>query len=130
MGDRNDESLLKQVHYEYPIFEDMIEPHGALTINKECHACFYYAMLAWKARGNAGPIENQIIQYKVGEQIPEWREERDSEIAYSVALLYGLENPDKFLIYKKRAWAQAKLLGVTLPVEIFNVGPKQRGRLH
>lgn len=130
MADRNDESLIKRIVYEYPFFEDMVEPHGALAINKECHACFYYAMLAWKARGNAGPIENQIIEYKVGETPPEWREQRDSEIAYSVALMYGLENPDKFLIYKKRAWAQAKMLGVELPMEIFNVAPKSQGLLH
>ena len=130
MVDRNDESLLKQIHYEYPFFEDMVEPQGALTINKECHACFYYAMLAFKARGNAGPIETQIIEYKVGETPPEWREQRDSEIAYSVALLYGLESPDKFLIYKKRAWAQGKMLGVEFPQEIFNVGPKPKGLLH
>ncbi len=120
-----DESLLKRLNYEYPFFEDYLEPKGALTINRECHACFYYAMLAWKARGNAGDIENQIIEYKVGEEIPLWREARDSEIAESVALIYGLESPDKFLIYKKRAWAQAKQLGITLPSDIFDVKPKR-----
>lgn len=125
MTDRNDESLLKKLNYEFPYFEDFLEPNGALCINRECHACFYYAMLAWKARGNAGPIEFQIIEYKVGDTPPLWRESRDSEIAYSVALIYGLESPDKFLIYKKRAWAQGKLLGFELPADIFDVGPKR-----
>jgi hypothetical protein len=120
-----DDSLTDKLHYEYPFFEDYVEPKGALTVNRECHACFYYAMLAWKARGNAGPIENQIIEYKVGETPAPWRESRDSEIAYSVALIYGLESPDKFLIYKKRAWAQAKMLGIHLPYNIFTVGPKR-----
>ena len=82
-------------------------------------------MLAAKARGIAGPIETQIIQYKVGETPPLWHENRDSEIAVSVAIIYGLESPDKFLVYKKRAWAQAELLGITLPTDIFDVGPKK-----
>lgn len=120
-----DESLLKNLNYEYPFYEDYLEPKGALCINRECHACFHYAMLAYKARLNAGPIENQIIEYKVGDTPPLWRESRDSEIAYSVALIYGLESPDKFLVYKKRAWAQAKQLGIDLPAEIFDVGPKR-----
>ena len=47
--DRNDESLIKKVVYEYPIFEDMIEPKGALSINRECHACFYYTMVWQRA---------------------------------------------------------------------------------
>ena len=130
MVDRNDESLRKRIVYEYPFFEDFVEPKGALCINRECHACFYYAMLATKARGNAGAIETQIIEYKVGEEIPLWREQRDSELAYSVALLYGLESPDKFLIYKKRAWAQGAALGITFDPEIFNVGPKDKGLIH
>jgi hypothetical protein len=120
-----DESLQKKLNYEYPYFEDYLEPNGALCVNRECHACFYYGMLAWKARGNAGPIDSQIIQYKVGEEIPLWREPRDAEIATSVAIIYGLESPDKFLIYKKRAWAQAKLLGFELPADIFDVSPKR-----
>lgn len=120
-----DESLEKRLNYEYPYFEDYLEPKGALCINRECHACFYYAMLAWKARGNAGPIESQIILYKVGETPANWREPRDAEIAASVAIIYGLESPDKFLIYKKRAWAQAKELGITLPADIFDVSPKR-----
>lgn len=130
MGDRHDESLIKRIEYQYPYFEDMVEPHGALTINKECHACFYYAMLASKARANAGDIETQMIEYKVGDTPPEWREQRDSELAYSVALLYGLESPDKFLIYKKRAWAQGAKLGINFAPEIFNVAPKDRSLLH
>jgi hypothetical protein len=87
-------------------------------------------MLAYKARGNAGPIETQIIEYKVGEAIPLWREQRDSEIAQSVAIIYGLESPDKFLIYKKRAWAQGNLLGINFPEEIFRVAPKAQGLIH
>lgn len=120
------------VHYEYPFFEDYLEPKGALAINKESHACFYYAMLAAKARGLAGTgPESQIITYKVGETPPDWMESRDEEIAKSVALIYGLESPDKFLKadWKKRAWAQAKQLGVEIPDEVWEVRPGAR-RVH
>jgi hypothetical protein len=119
-----DDSLLGRLAYEFPYFEDYLEPKGALKLDRACHACFYYGMLATKARGNAGPIETQIIQYKVGEQIPDWREPRDLEIARSVAILYGLESPDEFLKYKKEAWYQAKLLGVELDPTIFEISPR------
>lgn len=116
-----DESLLKRLNYEFPYFEDYIEPKGALTLDRASHACFYFAMLAWKARGNAGPIDSQIIQYKVGETPPEWRESRTEEIARSVAIIYALESPQEFLKFKRQAWYQAKLLGLELPVDIFDV---------
>lgn len=114
------------IQYEYPFFSDYVEPKGALAINKESHACFYYAMLAAKARGLVGSgIDSQIIQYRVGDTAPEWLESRDEELARSVALIYGLESPDSFLKgdWKKRAWAQAAALGVDLPLAIFEVRP-------
>jgi hypothetical protein len=116
-----DESLERRLSYEYPYFEQYVEPNGALKVDRACHACFYYAMLAWKARGNAGPIESQIIEYKVGEEIPLWREPRDAEIAQSVAIIYALKSPEDFLVYRKEAWHQARLLGLTLPADIFRV---------
>lgn len=114
------------IQYEYPFFEDYLEPKGALAINKECHACFYYAMLAAKARGLVGSgIDSQIITYRVGDQPPEWMESRDEELARSVALIYGLESPDSFLKrpWKQRAWAQAKALGIDLDPAILEVRP-------
>jgi hypothetical protein len=117
---------VKQLRYQYPIFEDYIEPKGALAINKESHACFYYTMLATRARALAGTgIESQIIEYKVGETPPEWKESRDEELARSVAILYGLESPDAFLKkpWRMRAWTQAKLLGIDVPIVIYDVRP-------
>lgn len=114
------------IQYEYPFFADYVEPKGALAINKESHACFYYAMLAMKARGLVGDgIDSQIIQYRVGDAVPEWLESRDEELARSVALIYGLESPESFLKgdWKKRAWAQAMSLGVDIPVAVFDVRP-------
>lgn len=115
-----------RINYEYPFFADYVEPKGALAINKECHACFYYVMLAMKARAIAGKgIESQIIEYEVGHAAPEWMESRDEELARSVALVYGLSSPDDFLKkeWKKRAWAQAKQVGLDVPVEVLNVRP-------
>lgn len=117
---------VKHIQYEYPFFADYVEPKGALAINKESHACFYYAMLATRARALVGSgIDSQIIQYRVGDEIPDWRESRDEELARSVAILYGLESPEAFLKrdWKKRAWTQAQMLGVDIPTVVFDVRP-------
>ena len=125
---------LKDIHYSYPFFEDQLEPKGALAINKESHACFYYLMLAVKARAVAGKgIESQTIIYKVGETPPEWMEPRDEEIAKSVAIIYGLESPEDFLKeeWKRRAWVEATSLGIDKHVaeEVLRVRPSAR-RIH
>jgi len=112
-----------KIEYQYPYFEDFVEPKGALKIDKACHACFQYAMLAMQARSKAGKIESQIIAYKVGDVEPEWHETRDEEIARSVAIIYALESPDEFLKYKAEVWLQAEFLGYHLDVAIFDVRP-------
>lgn len=115
-----------KISYQYPMFDEYVEPRGALAINKESHACFYYLVLAMKARAVAGKgIDSQIIEYEVGHAAPLWMESRDEEIARSVALIYGLESPEAFLKtpWKKRAWAQAEALGMQPDVEILNVRP-------
>jgi len=118
------------LQYTYPFYEDLVEPNGALTLDRRSHACWYYTLLAMRARHlYAGGIENQIIQVKVGEENDtHWHESRDEEIARSVALIYGLESPDEFLKFKARAWAQAQILGVahTLDLAIYDVRPGVR----
>lgn len=118
-----------EIRYEYSIFEDLIEPKGALSIQKECHACWDYTRKAMKARElHGGGIENQTIQYKVSEGAPDWYESRDEEIARSVALIYGLADPSEFLKteFKKRCWVQADMLGLGVELEIYNVRPGKR----
>lgn len=121
-----------RVLYEYPMFTDLIEPNGALTLDKRSHACWDYTRKAMRARElHAGGIENQVIQYKVGSSIsemPNWHESRDEEIARSVALIYGLESPEEFLAdeWKRRAWYQAKLLGLHVEESIYDVRPGAR----
>jgi hypothetical protein len=117
-----------KINYEYPMFDDLVEPKGALAINKESHACFYYVMLAMKARAMAGVgIESQIIEYEVGHAAPLWLESRDEEIARSVALIYGFPSPESFLKapWKKRAWAQAQAIGLDMQevTKVLNVRP-------
>lgn len=116
------------LHYDYPMYVDYIQPNGALTLDRRSHACFHYTKLAMRARQLAGNgPESQMIQYKVGEQPPEWMESRDEEIARSVAIMYGLESPDEFLKFKKEAWTQATVfLGLPVESEIYSVRPGAR----
>ena len=122
-----------KINYEYPYFENYVEPKGALTVDARSHACFYYLMLALKARAIAGHgIEGQIIEYKVGETPPEWMESRDEELARSVAIVYGLKDPDEFLRFRSNAWAQAVGLGIDGRVaeDILKVSPGRKGLIH
>jgi hypothetical protein len=115
-----------KVIYEYPMFMDLLEPQGALILDKRCHACWDYTRKAMRARElHAGGIENQTIMYKVGEELPHWHESRDEEIARSVALIYGLTDPSEFLHtdFIKRCWVQAKMLGLTVEESIYAVRP-------
>lgn len=115
------------LNYEYPFFNDFVEPNGALTLDKRSHACFYYMQLAMRARHLAGDgIDSQIIQYEVGGEIPLWYKPMDVELAKSVAIIYGLESPDEFLKFKKEAWTQAThFLGLTVDLAIFDVDPSR-----
>lgn len=112
--------------YEYSMFTDLIEPNGALTLDKRSHACWDYTRKAMRARElHAGGIENQVIQYKVSDGPGNWHESRDEEIAKSVALIYGLADPGEFLKdeWIKRAWTQAKMLGLRVEEDIYRVRP-------
>lgn len=115
--------------YEYSMFMDLLEPQGALSLDKRCHACWDYTRKAMRARElHAGGIEHQVILYKVSEGEAGWHESRDEEIARSVAIIYGLETPDEFLKddFKKRCWVQAQMLGLHVELEIYNVRPGVR----
>lgn len=115
------------ISYEYKIFSDLIEPEGALAIDKRSHACWFYTQLAMRSllAWNGG-ADNQIIQYKVGEELDTPSNETHfEEIARSVATQYGLESPDEFLKdeWKARVWTQARQLGLEVDLRIYQVGP-------
>ena len=119
-----DESLMRRIVYEYPFFENYVEPQGALTLDPASHACFYYGMLAQQARERAGTgPESQMLVYEVGHTPPDWLVPRDAEIAKSVALIYALNSPDDFLKFRKEAWTQAQMLGVAINPDVFRVTP-------
>ena len=112
------------IEYEYPYFDSYLEPHGVLKIDRACHACFYYGMLAAKAIQLQGDgMDSQTIVYKVGDTPPPWYEARLDNLARSVAILYALESPDVFLAYKREAWVQAMQLGYNIPEIVFRVRP-------
>lgn len=116
-----------KLHYEYPFFEDLVEPVGALTLDRRSHACWYYTKLAMRSlvAWNGG-IDNQQIQYKVGDELNAvYNETRFEEIARSVATVYALESPDEFLKdhWKARVWTQAQQLGLPIDVRIYEVLP-------
>ena len=121
-----------KVSYEYPIYDDLLEPMGCFGRDKRFHACWTYTHKAMRARAkHAGGIENQIIQYKVGSDIadmPLWHESRDEELARSTALIYGLESPDEFLKlrFTYACQRQAQLLGLTIDPAIYDVRPGVR----
>jgi len=118
-----------EIRYEYPFCEDLVEPKGALSLDKRSHACWDYTRKAMRARELwAGGPENQTIQYRVGDEVPHWHESRDEEIARSVALIYGLADPSEFLKreFRKRAWAQAQQFGLKVELEIYRVRPGVR----
>jgi hypothetical protein len=112
-----------KLRYDYPIFEDQIEPKGLLTRDPRCHACWWYAMLAQKNKRLVGKgPEDQIIVYDVGSTPPVWMDKNYEKIARSVAIQYGLESPDDFLRYRAVVWAEGVRLGMDL-TEVLGVQP-------
>ncbi len=116
------------------MFRDQIEPKGRLVIAKECHACWYYFMLAyssWESAGD-GP-ESQIITVDPALQTPEWMERRFDQIARTVAMIYQLDSPEAFLPYFPIVEREAKRMSpfgeaFEIPFAIlkpFGVGLKQ-----
>lgn len=117
------------LHYDYPIYEDLLEggkEGGALSIDKRSHACWTYLKQAHASLQAFGTgIDSQQLQYKVGEQVPDWNESRFEEIARSIAIRYQLESPSEFLNdhWKARAWQTAQVLGLTIDPRVWQVSP-------
>lgn len=113
-----------KIEYQYPYFESYLQPNGALLVDRACHACFYYGMLAARSLAAIGESnESQVLLYKVGDTPPDWLEANLGNIAKGVAALYVLESPDDFLRFRREAWAQMSALGVEVPEYVFRVVP-------
>lgn len=100
------------IAYEWPLFEDSLEPTGYLPLDKRAHACLYYLKLAMRSKlaVGRGP-ESQIITYTAGQAAPLWMDLEYENIARSVAIIYGLESPEEFLRFRAVVWAEAVRLG-------------------
>ena len=120
---------MTEFNFTYPMFYEQIEPRGRLVLDKACHACWHYYMLADKNRVKVGRgIDDQIIVIEEGEYAPDWMDKRYHQIAKTVAMIYGLESPEDFLPYFPLVEAEARRLGYTVEFEIikpFGVGRKQ-----
>lgn len=92
-------------------FEDLIAPNGFLSRDRECHACWYFYLLAQKCKETVGEsIEDQTIL----ESEP-WMTKKYPEIRRSVQLLYGLQSPGDIDPYWPAVRLQAKTLGLPEP---------------
>lgn len=109
------------LHYNRPMFEDQMLPHGYLTLDIRSHACWYYAMLAEKNRLRVGRgPEDQIITYDAeNNERAVFENKNYKAIAKSVALIYGLESPDEFLRYEDVVRKEGKRIGITFGDEIW-----------
>lgn len=103
-------------------FVDLISPRGFLTPEPACHACWYFYMLAEKARQAVGRgPEDQILETNEESDTnlsitwPLWMDLRYNEQAKSIALLYGLESPDQMWGYWHNVKLTAAMFGLPTP---------------
>jgi hypothetical protein len=81
-----------KINYEFPYFPDQTAPKGNLINDSACHACWYYYLLAHKMWAKVGD------QFGVLEGNP-WLTKHYEQLAKSVAIMYGLNDPSEFMKY-------------------------------
>ena len=118
--------MSRELKLNYPMFVDQVEPKGRLIIDRRCHACWYYYILASKnlAKVGRGP-EDQIIEVDPGLETPLWMDLRFDQLARTIAMMYQLESPDEFLRFFPIVEQEANRLGFEVPYQIvapFGVG--------
>ena len=111
----------KDLHYNYPMFADQTIPNGELTLDKACHACWYYAMLATKNKELVGSgIHDQIITVDThSNETVLWRNKNYMNLAKSVCIMYGLETPEEFLQFADVILKEGQRNGIEFAMEIF-----------
>lgn len=86
-----------KVELALPMFPANTAPMGFLTRDIACQACWYYYTLAQRLyEQTRGGLENQIIEYKVGDAAPLWLDAYYYPIARTVEQLYGVSLNDIF----------------------------------
>lgn len=108
-----------KIKYQYNIFTDLIQPKGLLTHDKRVHACWYYYMLAHKAKLNAGDSHADQVVYE-GQA---WTTKPYANIAQGVATMYTLRDPGEFLQPSiiDLIRLQAMALGLPMPEDEYMV---------
>lgn len=100
----------RKINFEYPVYPDL----KVLPSDKRVYACWYYYTLAQKLYEMLGDSTDDQFGILEGER---WMEPQYEQIARSVALIYGFENPGPFM--EKRTWdcvrQQALELGLPEP---------------
>lgn len=102
----------RRLNLQYPVYPDL----ECLPNDKRVYACWYYYTLAQKLHEMLGDSTDDQFGILEGER---WMDPRFEQIARSVALMYGFENPGPFM--ESRVWdcvkAQAAELHLPQPAE-------------
>lgn len=102
-----------QMHLVAPTFPTHTTPYGWLPDDLRAHACWYYYLLADKAKAEAD--ESDQIVYE-GEP---WRYRHFVQIKRSVALIYGLESPDEMDKFWPYVMTEAASRGMPEPSDVY-----------
>lgn len=109
--------------YEFPYYEDQVQPKGFLTLDIRTHALFHYYLLCQKLLEKAGHnAESDQIIYDDAR----WMDKPYGNIAKGTAVRYGLVSPEEFLKegIKKEVRLEIARLGFPAPAEEYwNVEP-------
>jgi hypothetical protein len=79
-----------KLNLQYPVYPDL----EGLPNDKRVYACWYYYTLAQKLHEMLGDSTDDQFGILEGER---WMDPQFEQIARSVALMYGFENPGEFM---------------------------------
>ena len=125
---KDDRIPVTRMHFQFNVYPEHTQPNGFLTEDRACQAIWYYYLIAMTARSKIGKsIDDQIIEYKVGQAAPLWKDKRFNQQFKSVAMMYGLESPDEMIPFWPNVKLEARSKGMPLPAdEIVNLTGEDR----
>lgn len=109
-----------KIQLRAPYFVDHLSPHGFLTMDPACQACWYYYIIANNANSavGRGPIDQIIeINEESKTDVPLWMDKRFNAQAKSVALLYGLDSPEDMMKFWPNVKLEIHRLGLSPPTD-------------
>lgn len=99
------------IAYTYPMYTDLIEPKGRLTLDKRTHALFHYYVMCQKLLEKAGTSIDDQIRYE-GE---DWWDKPYGQIAKSIAIQYGLADAGEFIKTDLKRLVEAQVADMGFP---------------